>query len=75
MLQEFRPRSLLFHKKIVPLRRLNQSKHIAMSTNTVDNTRKVTTIRLREMKNRGEKIAMLTAYDFSLATPRGSGRN
>ena len=39
-----------------------------MSTNTVDNTRKVTTIRLREMKNRGEKIAMLTAYDFSLAT-------
>lgn len=39
-----------------------------MSTNTVDNTRKVTTIRLREMKERGEKIAMLTAYDFSLAT-------
>lgn len=39
-----------------------------MSTNTVDNTRKVTTIRLREMKNRGEKISMLTAYDFSLAT-------
>ncbi|MDE6301459.1 MAG: 3-methyl-2-oxobutanoate hydroxymethyltransferase [Muribaculaceae bacterium] len=39
-----------------------------MSTNTVDNTRKVTTIRLREMKDRGEKIAMLTAYDYSLAT-------
>ena len=38
-----------------------------MSTNTVDNTRKVTTIRLREMKERGEKIAMLTAYDYSLA--------
>lgn len=38
-----------------------------MSTNTVDNTRKVTTIRLREMKARGEKIAMLTAYDYSLA--------
>lgn len=38
-----------------------------MSTNTVDNTRKVTTIRLREMKQRGEKIAMLTAYDYSLA--------
>ena len=39
-----------------------------MSTNTVDNTRKVTTMRLAEMKQRGEKIAMLTAYDFSLAT-------
>lgn len=38
-----------------------------MSTNTVDNTRKVTTIRLREMKQRGEKIAMITAYDYSLA--------
>ncbi len=38
-----------------------------MSTNTVDNARKVTTIRLREMKLRGEKIAMLTAYDYSLA--------
>ncbi|HEY6923549.1 MAG TPA: 3-methyl-2-oxobutanoate hydroxymethyltransferase [Steroidobacteraceae bacterium] len=29
--------------------------------------RKVTTARLAEMKARGEKIAMLTAYDFSLA--------
>ncbi len=38
-----------------------------MSTNTVDNARKVTTMRLREMKERGEKIAMLTAYDYSLA--------
>ncbi len=38
-----------------------------MSTNTVDNTRKVTTIRLAEMKARGEKIAMLTAYDYSMA--------
>ncbi len=38
-----------------------------MSTNTVDNTRKVTTIRLSEMKQRGEKIAMLTAYDYSMA--------
>ena len=38
-----------------------------MSTNTVDNARKVTTIRLSEMKQRGEKIAMLTAYDYSLA--------
>lgn len=38
-----------------------------MSTNTVDNTRKVTTARLIEMKQRGEKIAMLTAYDYSMA--------
>ncbi len=38
-----------------------------MSTNTTDNTRKVTTRRLIEMKRRGEKIAMLTAYDYSSA--------
>lgn len=38
-----------------------------MSTNTVDKERKVTTSRLIEMKRRGEKIAMLTAYDFSMA--------
>lgn len=38
-----------------------------MSTNTIDNTRKVTTRRLVEMKQRGEKISMLTAYDYSMA--------
>lgn len=38
-----------------------------MSTNTTDNRRKVTTLRLAEMKARGEKIAMLTAYDYSMA--------
>lgn len=38
-----------------------------MSTNTVDNKRKVTTARLTEMKARGEKISMLTAYDYSTA--------
>lgn len=38
-----------------------------MSTNTTDNQRKVTTRRLIEMKARGEKIAMLTAYDYSMA--------
>ena len=37
-----------------------------MSTYTED-TRKVTTRRLIEMKSRGEKISMLTAYDFSMA--------
>lgn len=31
------------------------------------NIKKVTTHQLQEMKNRGEKIAMLTAYDFSMA--------
>ena len=38
-----------------------------MSTNSVDNRRKVTTHRLSEMKQRGEKISMLTAYDYSSA--------
>ena len=38
-----------------------------MSTNTIDNSRKVTTRRLVEMKQRGEKISMLTAYDYSSA--------
>ncbi len=37
-----------------------------MSTYTEDQ-RKVTTRRLSEMKQRGEKIAMLTAYDYSMA--------
>ncbi|MDN5203532.1 3-methyl-2-oxobutanoate hydroxymethyltransferase [Fulvivirgaceae bacterium BMA10] len=31
------------------------------------NIKKVTTHQLQEMKNRGEKISMLTAYDFSMA--------
>jgi len=38
-----------------------------MSTNTTDDKRKVTTLRLRQMKERGEKIAMLTAYDYTTA--------
>jgi 3-methyl-2-oxobutanoate hydroxymethyltransferase len=37
-----------------------------MSTHS-QNIRKVTTHQLREMKNRGEKISMLTAYDYSMA--------
>ena len=44
----------------------SQTLHV-MSTNTVDNNRKVTTARLAQMKARGEKIAMLTAYDYSMA--------
>ncbi|MCL1943605.1 MAG: 3-methyl-2-oxobutanoate hydroxymethyltransferase [Candidatus Azobacteroides sp.] len=38
-----------------------------MSTGTTDNIRKVTTRRLIEMKQRGEKISMLTAYDYTMA--------
>ena len=38
-----------------------------MSTNTIDKPRKVTTATLRKMKAAGEKIAMLTAYDYSMA--------
>lgn len=45
----------------------NSDNRKTMSTNTTDNTRKVTTRRLVEMKQRGEKISMLTAYDFSSA--------
>jgi 3-methyl-2-oxobutanoate hydroxymethyltransferase len=39
-----------------------------MSAITEDNKRKVTTHRLKEMKDRGEKISMLTAYDYSMAS-------
>lgn len=38
-----------------------------MSVHSED-TRKVTTHRLIEMKQRGEKISMLTAYDYSMAS-------
>ena len=38
-----------------------------MSVAKVEDNRKVTTRRLIEMKQRGEKISMLTAYDYSMA--------
>lgn len=38
-----------------------------MSIHTPDDSRKVTTFRLSEMKERGEKISMLTAYDYTMA--------
>lgn len=38
-----------------------------MSTNTQSDNRKVTTLRLSAMKQAGEKIAMLTAYDYTMA--------
>lgn len=37
-----------------------------MSVHT-ENTRRVTTQRLQEMKQRGEKISMLTSYDYTMA--------
>ncbi|MFA6819416.1 MAG: 3-methyl-2-oxobutanoate hydroxymethyltransferase [Bacteroidaceae bacterium] len=38
-----------------------------MSAYLVEDTRKVTTHRLREMKEQGRKIAMLTSYDYTMA--------
>lgn len=38
-----------------------------MSASKKQDIRKITTHQLQEMKNRGEKIAMLTAYDYSMA--------
>lgn len=39
-----------------------------MSTHQSEDLRKVTTRRLFEMKQRGEKISMLTAYDYTMAS-------
>src|SRR5512138_1965169 len=38
-----------------------------MSTNKQQDIKKITTHQLQEMKIRGEKISMLTAYDYSMA--------
>src|SRR6478735_5570078 len=38
-----------------------------MSIHKKQDIKKITTHQLQEMKNRGEKIAMLTAYDYSMA--------
>ena len=38
-----------------------------MSVHKKQEVKRITTHQLQEMKNRGEKIAMLTAYDFSMA--------
>ncbi len=38
-----------------------------MSVQKKTDIKKITTHQLQEMKNRGEKIAMLTAYDYSMA--------
>ena len=39
-----------------------------MSTNTVDIPKKVTTATVARMKQAGEKIAMITAYDYTMAS-------
>ena len=39
-----------------------------MSTNTIDIPKKVTTTTVAQMKQRGEKIAMITAYDYTMAS-------
>lgn len=39
-----------------------------MSVHTPEDTRKVTTHRLFEMKQRGEKISMITSYDYTMAS-------
>lgn len=39
-----------------------------MSTYTVSDTRKVTTKRFQEMKDKGENISMLTSYDYTMAS-------
>lgn len=39
-----------------------------MSTNTIDIPKKVTTSTVAKMKREGEKIAMITAYDFTMAS-------
>ena len=50
------------------LRHTTNQNHIKdMSTYTVEDTRKVTTRRFAELKAKGEKIAMLTAYDYTMA--------
>lgn len=38
-----------------------------MSTYTVTDNKKITTKRIKEMKLNGEKIAMITSYDYSIA--------
>ncbi len=45
-----------------------KEKIMSVAKRDLEDNRKVTTHRLMEMKQRGEKISMLTAYDFSMAT-------
>ncbi len=51
-------------KIIKAIKQMSENKRGYLSTG---NQKKVTTHRLREMKQQGEKISMLTAYDYSMA--------
>ena len=44
-----------------------KGKIMSVAKRDLEDNRKVTTHRLMEMKQRGEKISMLTAYDYSMA--------
>lgn len=46
----------------------NNLEQLVMSTNTVDIPKKVTTATVARMKQNGEKIAMITAYDYTMAS-------
>ena len=49
--------------------------HIRIMGYISEDRRKVTTQRLREMKLRGEKISMLTSYDYTMASIVDSAGN
>lgn len=55
----------LTRKSCLHLRPTYQNVKTVMSV--AGKVRAVTTLRLTEMKQRGEKIAMLTSYDYSMA--------
>ena len=59
--------SLFMNYRYNSLSLLRKTKKTSMSAIVSEDIRKVTTSRLMEMKQRGEKISMLTAYDFSMA--------
>ena len=56
-----------YELKVIPLRPIFNLKRLDMAGYISDDTRKVTTHRLIEMKQRGEKISMLTSYDYTMA--------
>ena len=58
----------IYQKISIPLPRIRTTKtNKNMAGYISDDTRKVTTHRLVEMKQRGEKISMLTSYDYTMA--------
>jgi len=57
---------ILYKLKIYSISLQTESKNIIKMSVHNENIRRVTTQRLMEMKKRGEKISMLTAYDFTM---------